>query len=109
MYAEPAGGIILAKEHDEFVGCVAIRRLSDTTGELKRMYILAGHQNKGIGRNLLEQALELARNCNYSVVKLDSLQSMHPAIHLYKKAGFYETPAYYFNPEPGAVFFEKML
>ena len=109
MYAPPFGGIILAKDAAEAVGCVAIRKISETTGELKRMYIKPNQQKKGIGKILLEQALQLAKDCNYSVVKLDTLNYMLPAIHLYKQAGFYEIAAYYHNPIATALYFEKLL
>lgn len=111
MYARPHGGIILAKEdeNEEIVGCVAIRKISDTEGELKRMYVKPGYQNKGIGKKLLEEALQLAKDCNYTLVKLDTLNYMFPAIQLYKQVGFYEIPSYYHNPISTAVFFEKKL
>ena len=107
MYAPPHGGIILAEEDEQFIGCVAIRKLSDTTGELKRMYIKPTYQNKGLGSKLLQKALELAKTCNYKTVRLDTLSEMVSAIALYKKAGFTEIAPYYFNPKAGAVFFEK--
>ncbi|MBC7890440.1 MAG: GNAT family N-acetyltransferase [Ferruginibacter sp.] len=109
MYGEPYGGIILAKEQEDIIGCVAIRKISDQVGELKRMYIKPGFQNRGIGKILLEKAIELAKQCNYLVVKLDTLNYMLPAIHLYQQAGFYETPPYYNNPIPTAIYFEKLL
>jgi hypothetical protein len=34
---------------------------------------------------------------------------MQPAMNLYKENGFKEIPAYYYNPEPTAVYFEKSL
>jgi putative acetyltransferase len=109
MYAMPYGGIILAKEEDEVVGCVAIRKISKNIGELKRMYVKKGHENKGIGKMLLQKALQLAGECNYRVVKLDTLNTMFAAIHLYEQAGFYKTPPYYPNPMDTAVYFEKRL
>lgn len=109
MYAEPHGGIILVKEQEEMIGCVAVRKIDNNTGELKRMYIKPGHQNRGIGKILLEKALQLARECNYSLVKLDTLNSMLPAIQLYTKAGFYETAPYYHNPHTAVIYFEKLL
>ncbi len=109
MYAKPSGGIILAREPEKIIGCVALRKFSDQTGELKRMYIQPGHQKKGIGKMLLDQALLLAKECNYTKVKLDTLDSMFPAINLYKKAGFYETPPYYYNPIDAAIYFEKVI
>jgi putative acetyltransferase len=109
MYAKPFGGIILAKQEDNIIGCVAIRKISEDTGELKRMFIKPGYQNMGIGKVLLEEALQLAKACNYLKVKLDTLNYMLPAIHLYQQAGFYETPPYYHNPIETAVYFEKNL
>ena len=109
MYSKPHGGIILTMEHEEIIGCVALRKLQEDIGELKRMYIRPGHQNKGIGKQLLEQSLNLARQCNYAAVRLDTLNHMESAIHLYKKAGFYEIPPYYNNPLSTALYFEKKL
>ncbi|MEP6674838.1 MAG: GNAT family N-acetyltransferase [Ferruginibacter sp.] len=109
MYSFPEGGIILCRFEDEYIGCVAIRKIDAETGELKRMYVKPTHQNKSIGKALLQEAIELARKCRYSKLRLDTLNYMQPAIRLYKKYGFYEIPAYYFNPIPTAVFFEMIL
>ncbi len=109
MYAFPKGGIILVKEVETPVGCVAIRKISDAIGELKRMYVKPGNQKKGIGRELLFQAVELAKGCSYQLLRLDTLNYMDAAIQLYKSAGFYEIPAYYPNPIPTAIYFEKKL
>lgn len=109
MYSPPGGAIVLAKLQDEIIGCVGIRKMSGKVGELKRMYIKPGYQGKGIGKTLLAIVLDLARQCNYEVVRLDTLSFMLSAIHLYKQAGFYEIPAYYNNPISTAVYFEKKL
>src|SRR4051812_35875598 len=53
MYALPVGGIILCKEGNEYVGCVGIRKLDETTAEMKRMYVKPAHQKKGIASELL--------------------------------------------------------
>jgi hypothetical protein len=34
---------------------------------------------------------------------------MNPAMGLYEKNGFYQTEAYYFNPEKSAVYYEREL
>jgi ribosomal protein S18 acetylase RimI-like enzyme len=109
MYAHPYGGIILANDGEEIFACVAVRKISDEVAELKRMYVKPAYQNKGIGKILLNHAIELAKNCNYSFIKLDTLNYMFSAIHLYKKAGFYETPPYYNNPIQSAIYLEKTL
>ena len=109
MYSLPQGGIILASDHDSVIGCVAIRKINEKEGELKRMYVAPEYQNKGFGKTLLQKALILAKECNYEKVKLDTLNYMSSAIYLYKQAGFYEIPPYYSNPISTAVYFEIEL
>jgi len=109
MYNAAVGGIILFKEDNEFIACVAVRKNKEGYAELKRMYVQPAHQHKSIGKSLLEKAIELAKNCNYKFIRLDTLSNMTPAINLYKKYGFYEVPAYYHNPISTAVYFEMRL
>ncbi len=109
MYAAPAGGIILCRDEEAYIACVAVRKISIDTGELKRMFVQPQYQARGIGKKLLEKSLVLARQCGYKKIKLDTLNYMHTAIELYKAQGFYEIPAYYHNPIDSAVYFEKEL
>jgi len=106
MYGLPEGGIVLCKYGDEFIGCVGIRKIDSKTAELKRMFIKPASQKQGIGKVLLEKAVELAKMLNYKTIRLDTLNYMTPAIKLYRNYGFYEIPAYYNNPNPTAVYFE---
>jgi putative acetyltransferase len=109
MYGAPHGGIILCRQDEHFIACVAVRKITEDTAELKRMYVQPAHQGKGIGKLLLQKVLDMARQCGYKKIRLDTLNYMHPAIALYRHNGFYEIPAYYHNPIPTAVYFEKML
>ncbi|MEO7523563.1 MAG: GNAT family N-acetyltransferase [Ferruginibacter sp.] len=109
MYAAPWGGIILCKNDSEYVGCIAVRKTDEDIAELKRMYVKPAHQKFGIGQALLHEALTMAKKYHYKKIRLDTLSNMLPAINLYKRNGFYEIPAYYFNPQSTAVFFEKIL
>jgi ribosomal protein S18 acetylase RimI-like enzyme len=81
----------------------------DSTGELKRMYLIPSYQHKGLGSVLLNKALALAKDCGYTSIRLDTLSTMTLAINLYKKNGFIETEAYYNNPMDTVVYFEKLL
>jgi len=109
MYGLPTGAILLYKEEEAFAGCVAIRDKGAGIAELKRMYLKPGFQKRGIGKALLEKALEMAKELGYRKIRLDTLASMTSAIHLYRTAGFYDIEAYYFNPESNALYFEKEL
>lgn len=111
MYAAPAGGLLLYRDAQSghCVGCVGVRRIDRETAELKRMYLHDAYRGLGIGKLLLSESLALAAKLGYQRVRLDTLNHMTPAMELYRQAGFYEIPAYYHNPEPGAVYFEKTL
>ena len=109
MYAAPHGGIILCRNETAWIGCIAVRRFGENIGELKRMYVQPAFQGKGIGKDLLERALQLAEKCDYKKVYLDTLNTMTPAMNLYKQAGFEERIAYYHNPHENVVYFEKEL
>lgn len=109
MYGAPTGCIILARESQEYIGCIAVRKIGADTAEIKRMYVKPLSQQSGTGTLLLNEAVEFAMKAGYARIQLDTLNSMLPAIRLYEKAGFYRIPAYYFNPEPTAVYFEKII
>jgi ribosomal protein S18 acetylase RimI-like enzyme len=42
-------------------------------------------------------------------MRLDTLDTMTPAIKLYSNNGFYTIDAYYHNPNEGVVYMEKSL
>lgn len=109
MYAPPKGCIILCKVNSDYVACVAVRPRENNTAELKRMYVKPLYQRKGIGKILLYKSLDFAKQFGYEKMRLDTLNTMTPAMNLYTKSGFYTIPAYYHNPEPTAVYFEKLL
>lgn len=109
MYSFPNGAILLSKKENVFTGCVAVRKKESSIAELKRMFIKEAHRTKGTGALLLQKAIEMASDLGYKKIRLDTLDTMAPAINLYKKYGFYEIEPYYFNPEKNAIFFEKIL
>ena len=109
IYGAPQGGIILCRENGKYLGCVAIRRQEEGIAELKRMFVKPDAQGRGIGRELMQRSIRLASELGYRKIRLDTLNSMHTAIHLYTAYGFAEIPAYYYNPIDTAVYFEKTL
>lgn len=109
MYAAPTGCIILALHNNEYIGCIAARKSTSEVAEIKRMYVKPLSQQAGTGTSLLNEAVAFSKRAGYAKIRLDTLNTMLPAIRLYEKAGFYHIPAYYFNPEPTAVYFEKII
>ena len=112
-YGPPTGIIYLAYYNDIPAGCIALMPLSPGKGagtcEMKRLYVLPAYRQYKIGRALIEKLLVTAAELGYHTMKLDTLQKLEPAIHLYKKYGFIETTSYYPNPLPGVVYMQKQL
>ncbi len=109
MYVFPEGGIILCRAENDYVGCVGIRKLDDYTAEMKRLFVKSGWQRKGIATALLKEAENLAVECGYKAIRLDTLNTMTPAMNLYLCNGYIKTPAYYNNPIETAVYFYKEM
>jgi putative acetyltransferase len=108
-YAPPGGRLLLARDGDEPVGCVALRKLSDTICEMKRLYVRPAFRRRGIGRRLAADVVQAARAIGYERMRLDTLDSMEPARTLYRSLGFREIGPYYHNPIPGVKFVELDL
>ncbi len=104
-YAAPRGAIFLALEDNTVVGCVGVRPKKGNQAELKRLYVRAENQGKGIGKHLLNAAMSKAKQTGYSAIVLDTLPMMKKARSLYQDYGFREIPAYYRNPEQGVTCF----
>ena len=109
MYVQPEGGLLLACIEQQAIGCAGIRKIDEETAELKRMYVQPSYRNLHIGADLLDRSLQLAKELGYKKIRLDTLEHMTKAKKLYKSFGFYEIPAYRFNPLEGAVYLEKVF
>lgn len=108
-YAPPSGALLLALDGGAGAGCVALRRLEQQTGEMKRLYVRPKYQGRGVGRELVTEIIARARGVGYTRMRLDTRSSMQTAIALYRSMGFREIPAYMNDPVAGALFFELDL
>lgn len=108
FYASP-GFMLLARQDREAVGCVAVRPLTPSTGELRRLYVRPGHRSGGLGRRLLTTASELAREGGMSRLVLTTLPSMGAARGLYDSEGFEEIQPYTDDPVEGPQFLGRVL
>lgn len=108
-YTPSHGALFFAQVNGDTAGCVALRRLDDKTGEMKRLYVRPAFRSWGLGRYLIEAAIQAARRAGYTALRLDTLPSMAAAQGLYRKLGFVEIPAYNSSHLPGTRFYELML
>lgn len=93
-YMPPEGLLLLAELEEHIVGCIGLHRLDQETGEIKRMYVQPPYRGKGIGRSLLEVAIERVRQIGYSRIRLDTARFLKEAHSLYRSAGFKEIEYY---------------
>jgi len=108
-YAAPEGCLLLAKYQDQPAGCVALRKLSDSICEGKRLYVRPQFRGLKIGRKLVEAIIAEARRIGYSSIRGDTVPSMQVAQALYASLGFKELEPYCRNPVEGAKFIELKL
>ena len=93
-FMPPKGRLLLGYVEDQPMGIACLKALTDRIGEVKRMYVRPQARNRGLGRALLNQLLEEARQIGYKQVRLDSARFMAEAHQLYRTNGFREIPAY---------------
>jgi ribosomal protein S18 acetylase RimI-like enzyme len=108
-YALPDGRLLIAMDEERIAGCVALRRISNSVCEMKRLYLRPEFRGKGIGRMLAIAILDEARGIGYATMRLDTLPVMTEAIALYQSLGFKQIDPYRFNPVEGAMFMEMDL
>lgn len=77
--------ILIAEEDTIVVGCVMLHPISNEIIKLRQMAVYNEHQGKGIGKQLVTIAEEVARNNGYTTIVL------HARVHA---VGFYEKMGY---------------
>jgi len=80
------------------VGTVALRNAGDGVYELTKMAVEPGLRGAGIGRALLDAAIEAYRGLDGRELYLESSSVLVPALRMYESAGFAHRPA----PRPGS-------
>ena len=89
------------------VGCGAFRPLS---AEIKRMYVEPTMRGRGVSRSILIELEKLARDCGYTVVRLETGLRQPNAIRLYETSGYHRIePFGRYRDDPLSVCFEKSL
>lgn len=103
-YAAPGGCLLLAWKGQTVVGCAALRRVDETTCEMKRVYVRPGERGENLGRRLIESILAEARAAGYSRICLDVLPEFVAAQRIYESLGFQPADPVTFNPVPGTKY-----
>lgn len=109
---EPGGHILFAVVDDRPVGCCALLRMGDGEFELSKLAVAPGHQGRGIGRRVLDAAIEKARSVEARRLYLETNHVLTPAIRLYESVGFRHLDPEHVTPSPynrADVYMELLL
>lgn len=85
-----AGGMfdVLMDGAGEVIGTVAVFRVNSRTCELRKMYLARGARGRGLGRMLLEHALQRAAVLGFRRIVLETASVLREAVALYESRGF---------------------
>ena len=101
--------LLLAKEDKQYVGVVALKKLSESICEMKRMYCDPAFRGRGIGRALSDALIRMASAQGFTKMRLDTVLAAKESLSLYRKLGFEEIASYYDNPLDDVVYMELSL
>jgi len=72
------------------IGAYGLYRIDKATCELRKMYLHRSFRGKGLGKSLLQDALEEARQMGFKKVTLETASVLTEAANLYRSYGFVE-------------------
>jgi putative acetyltransferase len=100
----------VARVDGEIMGCCALTRAPDGTGEIKRLFVAAQARGLSIGRRLMEAVEHEARRSNLLAIRLETGTLQPEAIALYRRLGYADIPPFGdYQDDPLSVFMEKRL
>ncbi|MFZ6708426.1 GNAT family N-acetyltransferase [Undibacterium sp. TC9W] len=91
--ADAKNAIELVAEFDgRICGCIALEAMHDQQGKVFGFHVDKGLRGKGIGRALMVQLVERAKQCDLKILHLDTWDTMYSAVRLYTSLGWVAAP-----------------
>jgi ribosomal protein S18 acetylase RimI-like enzyme len=88
----PARELFLVCESREgLCGVMFLKSMENDTAIIRWLAVKRKYRGLGIGRRLIEMALEFSREAGYTKVKLNTVSGLDRAMKTYLKAGFVKT------------------
>lgn len=88
MIDTEGGELWVAEVNGEIVGSIAITKSSNTAAQLRWFVLNEDYQGQGIGKKLMETAINFCEERNYTHVFLWTVSTLETARYLYKKYNF---------------------
>lgn len=107
-FGPPDGAFLMAESDGETIGCGGLRRLTQSSGEVKRLYVRPNSRGQGVGRSLLLELEAAARESGFAQLRLDTHGGERSPAGFFRSLGY--GPIEDYNGNPYARFwFEKRL
>lgn len=87
-YTPQEDGVWIAEQAGQVIGSIMIIKSPKNTAQLRYFIVHPSARGQGIGRRLLEKALNFCRSQGYQSVHLWTVSTLDSAKHLYQSAGF---------------------
>lgn len=107
-FEPPDGTFLLVRDGARIVGCAGLRRLDQSTAEVKRMWIDPACRGQGLARRLLGALEDAARAAGRTRVVLDTHSALREAIALYERMGYRSVERYNDNPDAERWFAKQL-
>jgi len=95
---------MIKNDAGRYVGTFGLFQLSETTCEIRKMYLLLEARGNGLGKWMVNTLLEKAKELGYQKVELETASVLKEAIGLYRKIGFTEIKASNASPRCDKAF-----
>ncbi len=86
--------VLIAYENGKPIACGAMKKYDDQTVEIKRMFTQPEARGKGLGKTIVSELENWAKELGFTRLLLETGISFKAAIKLYKNYGFVPVPNY---------------
>ena len=93
-YTHRNGLFYVIEDNQQVIATMGVYQLEASICELRKMYLLPDYRGTGIGKRLLELAIDKAKQLGYQRMELETASPLKTAVALYQSYGFKE-----FNPK----------
>lgn len=90
--SEPRRLTFVAECEGAIVGCVIVTPTEEGVGKLSKLFVARRYRRQGVGRKLMEQALQAALEHNYSRLVIHTRARYREAIAFYESSGWKRGP-----------------
>ncbi len=92
-YIKEGGFVFFAFYKNKPIGCVALKRISETNFEFCKLYVNADARNMGVATRLIERCITRCKENKVKQLFLQTTNELRTAHQLYYKLGFKDVKA----------------